>query len=321
MRAIVRAGVRTKDGTVFPFSSDIPPSLRKKAEDLGIGMPTSAPITIGSFSVTNPVTKVTSRVPVSLVQGDRAAGRYTTEIVGERRTSKADRKARAVKAIGRLCLKLPAKKIDELADMLFSFNERREIVLNVPSRPLKLKDLSTLRAVLAHELTHAADEGARRHRIAQDKKMQLLDDIDVISDELKLGEYIPTKRERIEAASVGDTEWSNDPREVTAMLNEIATEIGDFDSAMDSFRFSLRVAGRPEFKSRDRELIAFLRWQSPTFREVSSEWTPKSLKRVLRSIWDRYHTEKKFPKATGVLKNRRTSRRTSRRRTSRRSRT
>lgn len=320
MRAIVRAGEKTPDGIIFPFG-DLPPFLRQAIAERGGRLPPTPPLNIGLFSVTSPATGVAVKVRVSLVAGDRSAGRYTFDLGGEKRTSKEERKDRALKALSSLGLKLPAKKVGELAGMLFTFHESREIILNVPHRPLKSRDLSHLRSVLVHELTHAADEGARRRHGFDKKKMQLLDDIDVISEELGLGEYMPTKRERVEPSPTHGPEWANDPREVTAMINEIATEIGDFDMAMETFRFRMWLEKRPPFKSRERELIAFLRWKSPTFLDVSSEWEPKNLNRVLRSIWDRYHAKKEFPKATGVLINRRTSRRgTIRRRTSRRGR-
>lgn len=313
MRTLVRRGKKTPKGLVLKFES-LPPFLRQAMEESGRRAPT-APLKLGTFRVPNYVTGRVMNVPISVTQGAQAAGRAGVTMSSEKRTSKAERRERVEAALQKLRVTVSPEKLDALTDLVFSWNTGVEIDVDLPPRPLSHGDLARARAVLAHELTHVADEAARRYHAKEAAKSDRLTDIEMIVEELKLGQYVPKKGEEVDPAPRHGVEWANDREEVTAVINEIAEEIGPFTANIQAFRFMHMRSGRKSFPSRERELIAFLRWVSPTFAEFVSEWTPENLKRVLRAIWDRYHMEPGFAKPTGVYKN---PRRTSRRRTSRR---
>jgi hypothetical protein len=212
-------------------------------------------------------------------------------------------------ALQKLRVTVSPEKIDQLTDSIFSWNSGVEIEIDLPTHPLDRGDLTKVRAVLAHELTHVADEAARRYHARESAKSELLTDIDMVAEELKLSEYIPKRHEEMRAAPRHGPEWANDQQEVTAMISEIMEEVGPFTENIRVFRLQRMLNGREKFPSRERELISFFRWVSPTFAEFAPEWEPKSLNRVLRALWDRYHDEPGFGRASGVFKNRMTSRR------------
>lgn len=306
MTALVSAGRPTSRGLVFDFG---PKSV------LGPRAVAMKTIGLGRFRVPNHATGKITNVSVVLGQGDRAEGRMSIMPTKERKLSKEEMRDRVRTALRRLGATVPPEKLDKLAnDTIFDWHYGIEVGIDIPDRPLTTSDLLRLRAVVRHELTHVADETTRRYQSREAAKSDVLTDIDLIAETLGLGEYRPKKHERMTPLSHEGDAWANDPKEVTAMIPEIMEEVGPFQKNMMSFRVRRVLEGRPDFPSRERELIAFFRWISPTYREISSSWTPKNLNRVLRALWDRYHEEPGFPAAEGLYRNRRTSRR----RTSRR---
>jgi hypothetical protein len=314
MSALVKKGRKTSKGLVFKFDQ-IPPFIRRVREQAGLRVP-SAPLSLGTFRVPNYVTGKPLSIPISVTQGAQAGGRTGITTGSEKKLSKAERRQRVLVALQKLRATVSPEKIDHLTDSIFAWNTGIEVEVDLPARPLTQGDLGRARAVLAHELTHVADEAARRYHVRESAKSDALTDVEMVAEELKLGEYVPKRHEEARTTPRHGAEWANDREEVTAMINEIMVEIGNFTESISLFRFDLVIAGRRGFKTRERELISFFRWASGTFAEFAGEWTPKNLNRVLRALWDRYHAEPGFPKSRGVYKNRRTSRRrTSRRRT------
>jgi hypothetical protein len=311
MEALIRKARKTPKGLVFDMD-EMPMVLRQQIEDSN-GRPLDL-MKLGTFNVPAYVTGKVVKVPVVLTQGARVAGRAAIRLMGERRLSLAERKRRVTTALQKLGITVSPAKFAQLTDLIFAWNAGVEVYIDIPRKPLNGDDLRQVRAILAHELTHVADEAASLGRQRESEKSDALSDIDLITEELKLPGYVPKRGEDVEPSPRDGPEWANDRNEVTAMISEIMEEIGNFTETIKLFRLDRVLHGRRPFPSRERELIAFFRWASPTFTQVSPEWEPKNLNRVLRALWDRYHAEPGFPRATGVHRNRRTSRR----RTSRR---
>lgn len=300
----------TPKGLVFdmqPLSAPL-----KEATEGRRGVPDA--LKIGTLRVPLYVTGEKIKVSLFVTYGAATAGRASVTVEGEKKVTMAEREARVAEALRRIGTTVTPKKFARLTDEIFSFKPGLDISVDLPRRPLRPEDLRMVRAVLVHELTHVADETARRVRDRNIEKSDKLSDIEMIVDALGLPPYEPKRGEDVEATSSYGTEYANSPTEVTAMISEIMEEIGSFKEKYDAFRVRLMLSGARRPKSRAKMLIAFFRWASPTFAEFESEWEPKNLNRVLRALWDRYHTEKTFPMPQGVYQNRRTSRR----RTSRR---
>lgn len=102
--------------------------------------------------------------------------------------------------------------------------------------------------------------------------------------------------------------YYNDPVEVTARIVEILHEL----DTSTPYSLSLReeLARLPSFyPDRSQRLLVAIRFSSRTFTNIEHILTPANFARVMKAIYDRYHTESWWPQATGVYKNRRTSRR------------
>lgn len=305
MSSLISKGTKTPRGLVIRFGRTGTVGKRIVMERIPLGV----------FRVPNHATGKITEASVFLSQGERPEGRMTVMPMKPRAIPTKEKLRRVRAALRRLGASVSEKRLSKLADdTIFDWYYGTDVTIDIPARPLGRSDLLRLRAVIRHELTHVADETTRRYHARESAKSDALTDIDMVSEALGLDEYVPKGREAMAPMAHDGEAWANDPKEVTAMIAEIMEEIGDFGKNIMAFRVRRMLDGRPRFPSREREVIAFFRWISPTYREISSEWTPKNLNRVLRALWDRYHNEPGFPAAEGLLPNRRSSRR----RTSRR---
>jgi hypothetical protein len=243
---------------------------------------------------------------------------------------KARRAVLAKATLRRLGIKPTSDLIETLLKGAFALywsppGKREAVVtLTVPfKQDLPLRSLDdSFRSTLVHEIAHVLDEGIRlkqiRSREAAEKEFAR-GEANIQMEEAAeiLGLPMPPPPPEVEApvsesrrkkeALVPTADYYNLPQEVTARLPEIFDELDRNASSVGSHAASLVAIGTP----RDQVVLSTLRWWSPTFRSASKHWSDTSLKRVLRAVYDRYHDEPWFPKATGVYKN---SRRTSRRR-------
>lgn len=184
--------------------------------------------------------------------------------------------------------------------------------------------------VLRHELAHSADEQVRRRQMSH---VYGSTPFDVLNDDVvhvvralglprkKLLEWDRTVRDPrrtssrpVRRSNVEDkfgADYYNDPVEVTARLPEIFEEISKKRPRVAADVSELMKMGQ----ARGQALETAFMWSSPTLSTIAFHWTPKTQRRVMTAMYDRFHEEPWWPRATGVLKNRRTSRR----RTSRRS--
>jgi hypothetical protein len=314
MRAILRKAKETRRGLAFDFMSDVPYAIRKADEARGIRR--SVPVKVGTYKVEVYATGKPEKIALLIGHDSEVEGRTGLDTGDEIEPSKAEKLKRVKEALRKLKVTVPKSEMEELTDAVFSWKTELFVFVSVPEGPLGKDDINKIRATLVHELIHVADEARRRGYKRDSEKNDALSDVENVAEQLGLGEYIPKKSEMIRASPTDGAAYANDPREVTAQIGEIMHEIGSMDN-LARFRLRRLLEGRPGIGNRSQELIAFFRWMSPTFRDFSSDWTPKSRNRVLKALWDRYHMDEWFPEAKGILKNRRTSRRTSKR-TSRR---
>jgi hypothetical protein len=312
MRAILRKTKKTRHGLVFDLMSDVPDFIRKADEARGVRR--SLSVKVGTYKVEVYGTGKPEKITLRIGHDDSVGGRTGIDTGDEIELSKAKKLKRVKEALRKLKVTAPKSVMEELTDSIFSWKTGTFVFVSVPEGPLSKDDINKIRATLVHELIHVADESRRRSHRRESEKNDALADVEMVAEQLGLGEYIPKKSELIRVSPKEGADYANSPREVTAQIGEIMHEIGSMDN-LAKFRLSRMLEGKRGFGSRSQELIAFFRWMSPTFMEYSSDWTPKSRNRVLRALWDRYHMDKWFPEAKGVLKNRRTSRRP--RRTSR----
>lgn len=312
MRAILRKAKKTRHGLAFDLMSDVPDVIRRVDEAKGIRR--SVSVKVGTYKVEVYGTGKPEKISLLIGHDNSVGGRAGIDTGDEIELSKAKKLKRVKEALRKLKVTVPKSEMEELTDVIFSWKNGIFVFISVPEGPLSKDDVDRIRASLVHELIHVADEARRQDHKRESERSDALSDVEMVAEQLGLGEYIPKKSEMVRARPKRGAAYVNDPREVTAQIGEIMHEIGSMDN-LAKFRLDRLMDGKPTIGNRSRELIAFFRWMSPTFREFSPDWTPKSRNRVLRALWDRYHMDKRFPEAKGVLKNRRTSRRT--RRTSR----
>jgi hypothetical protein len=203
--------------------------------------------------------------------------------------------------------------------------EQRAIEVNLAvefEKPLSLKQVeNSFRSTLVHEIAHGLDEGLRLRDLRRRKEHEQEDRLDALSDAediafaLGLPDPVLPREKAVHRLTsrkkrhfVPTKEYYELPHEVTARIPEIFSQVGQ---RLTRFKAMLASPG-----DRSSALLSALRSVSPTFRTGEKNWDQQSLARILRAVYDRYHHEKWFPQATGVYKNRRTSRR----RTSRRGR-
>jgi len=212
--------------------------------------------------------------------------------------------------------------------------EKRTVQVNLAVKfmtPMPRRALEDyFRSTLVHEIAHGLDEGLRMRHVRRSKESEEEDRLFWESEDAEevaelLGLPLPT-HPRKEAALRRLTdrkvhfkptkEYYERPSEVTARIAEIFSEV---DRRLKLFKAMVQQAPVERAMGIERpraaRLLKALRTVSATFKRDEKNWDEASLARVLRAVYDRYHHEKWFPKATGVYKNRRTSRRrTSRRR-------
>jgi len=309
MAVLVSKGEKTDAGLVFDFSNpDLPLVLRQALAARG-RKPQSIPIELGTYHLRSRETGRMFKVDVQATRGfhGNAAGATSISTLEQRRLSKPERRRLAQRALHTLGVtNVPP---DSVIDQIVRFGGGLSVSIEIPDQPVKGRGLRLIRSVLAHELTHVVDESSRIFRELSEKAGNANDDVAAIAETLGL----PPREGRL--PDLGYEEgWENAKREVTAMIREIMEEI-DYPDGFTKKIMHFRIVHPPR-KTRDQSLIAFFRWASPTFAENSSHWTKKNLERVLRALWDRYHSQRGFPQAEGVLKNRRTSRRRTSRRPS-----
>jgi len=190
---------------------------------------------------------------------------------------------------------------------------------NVPAKRQWAEEY--VRNTLVHEIAHVLDEGAklRQMRAMREggKDTVLADDFMDAQDIADLLDLPPPPEPRVSLDPrrtskkhfTPTTAYFERPSETTAHIVEIFDQV---DRRVRDLKYYLRL--NQSFEDRGPSLVRALRKVSSTFRYMEQKWDARSLNRVLRAVYDRYHREKWFPPPTGVLKNRRTSRR----RTSRR---
>jgi hypothetical protein len=263
----------------------------------------------------------------------------STRLAKVSKVPKKERLARIDRALAALGLRVTPKRVKRLLASAFARTRRsvgRTAHIALVSRfgvPTKKERLRLkLGNVLRHELAHAMDESARKAQMRREETLYE-DDRSELERDATLAVWIlglprrhlavwedtrprplPARVKRTSRPSaraprqpqprVFDAAYFNDPKEVTARIVEILHELGGEDG---SFRAELLYA--PPRATRSERVLEAMRNSSETFVRIEPVLTPQNFARVVRAVYDRYHTEPWFPQAGGILKNRRTSRR------------
>ena len=288
MEAVVGAGRPTREGLVYTYFDGYVP--------------------LGYFSVES---YATGELKLWAVKLKHSESFLTGGITGgiredyDSHPTAAERVARVREALRRIRATASEEEVRRISDKLPALKVEPVLWIGISDKPVDDADLEEIRHVVAHELAHASDEHVFKRLEAFGEEEKANYDTHMVAHHLRLRHPVGT------ALKISVDEYLNDPVEVTAFISQIMSEVGSFDQELAAWHAKRKELGRPAFASRHDELIAFLKYRSAVFNLLSEDWTPKTTSRVLRAIWDRYHDEESFPKATGVLKNRRSSRRRS----------
>lgn len=245
-----------------------------------------------------------------------------------RRASKKERVARISRAIEAIGLRPTEKRLQKalargVARRSFLDERHAAIHLTFPFNEWHDETVirRTLANVLRHELAHSMDEYVRRKQMGRAGMRSPLEelsrDVHHVSWVLKLPKRTiskwdetiedtmaraprPPRREEFGA------DYYNRPEEVTARIPEVFAEI---ESKGQKVGREIDALMRYRGETRARAVEMSLLWASRTLRDLAHHGTPKTMRRVMTAIYDRFHREPWWPPATGVLKNRRTSRR------------